>query len=101
MQCSLWGRLPSKMADTLRLSSYRAAISSLLLKDAHFPWHVAALEAIAERGDRSLLAKIADSLDDDKEEVRFTGAPCIARLGVLADKHREPTSAVASAAAAS
>ena len=59
---------------------------------------VAALEAIAERADRSLVPKISDSLDDDKDEVRFTGAACIARLSALPAKHREPASAAASAA---
>jgi hypothetical protein len=59
---------------------------------------VAALEAIAERADRSLLPRLSDSLDDDKDEVRFTGAACIARLSALPAKHREPASAVASAA---
>jgi len=61
---------------------------------------VAALEALAERADRSLLPKISDSLDDDKDEVRFTGAACIAHLSALPAKHREPTNAVASTAAA-
>jgi hypothetical protein len=61
---------------------------------------VAALEAIAERGDRSLLSKIAGSLEDDKDEVRFTGAACVARLSaVLAKHHAPPTRAVASVAA--
>jgi hypothetical protein len=61
---------------------------------------VAALEAIAERGDRSLLPKIADSLDDDKDEVRFTGAACIARLSALPAKRNAPATAVVSATAA-
>ena len=59
----------------------------------------AALEAIAERGDRSLLSKIAPSLDDDKDEVRFTGAACVARLSALPAKRRVPATSVASAAA--
>jgi HEAT repeats len=62
---------------------------------------VAALEAIAERGDRSLLSKIAGSLDDDKDEVRFTGAACVARLSAVPAKRRvPPAAAVASVAAA-
>jgi HEAT repeat protein len=62
---------------------------------------VAALEAIAERGDRSLLSKVAGSLDDDKDEVRFTGAACVARLSAVPAKHRAPTTTtVASVAAA-
>jgi HEAT repeat protein len=60
---------------------------------------LAALEAIAERGDRSLISKIAPSLDDDKDEVRYTGAACVARLSALPVKHRAPANAVASAVA--
>jgi len=40
----------------------------------------AALEAIAERGDRALIPKVLDSLDDDKDEVRFAGAACVVQL---------------------
>lgn len=61
---------------------------------------VAALEAIAERGDRSLISKVAPTLDDDKDEVRYAGAACIARLSAVAAKHRVPEDAVSSAAAA-
>jgi hypothetical protein len=50
---------------------------------------VAALEAIAERGDRSLLPKVLDSLEDDKDEVRFTGAACVAQLS-RSTKRRKP-----------
>lgn len=60
----------------------------------------AALEAIAERGDRSLVPKIADSLDDEKDDVRFTGAACIARLSTLPMKRHVATTASVSAAAA-
>jgi HEAT repeats len=63
--------------------------------DKSWAVRAAALEAIAERGDRSLLPKIADSLDDDKDEVRFTGAACVARLSTA--KRRVPTTTVASA----
>jgi HEAT repeat protein len=59
---------------------------------------VAALEAIADRGDRSLIPKLAPSLDDDKDEVRYTGAACIARLSTLPSKRRPPADSVASAA---
>jgi hypothetical protein len=58
------------------------------------------LEAIAERGDRSLIPKIAPRLDDDKDEVRYAGAACIARLSALTTKHRVPDDAASSAAAA-
>jgi hypothetical protein len=46
----------------------------------------AALEAIALRGDPSLLPKISAALDDDKELVRFTAAACVVRLSNLAGK---------------
>ena len=57
---------------------------------------VAALEAIAERGDRSLISQITPSLDDDKDEVRYTGAACIVRLSSLPARHRVPAATFAS-----
>jgi hypothetical protein len=60
---------------------------------------VAALEAVAERADPSLVLKLSDSLDDDKDDVRFTGAACIARLSTLPAKRRVSTTSVASVAA--
>ena len=58
----------------------------------------AALEAIAERGDRSLVPKVTESLEDDKDEVRFTGAACIAQLS-RSTKRRAVASVTASALA--
>ena len=51
-------------------------------------WQVraAALEAIAERGDRSLIPKISATLDDEKDTVRFTAAACVAHLSTLPEK---------------
>ena len=69
-------------------------------QDKNWIVRTAALEAIAERGDRSLISKVAPTLDDDKDEVRYAGAACIARLSALTTKHRIPENAVASAAAA-
>jgi HEAT repeat protein len=68
-------------------------------QDKNWPVRVAALEAIAERGDRSLIPKVAASLDDDKDEVRYTGAACIARLSSLPAKRRLRDTSVASATA--
>jgi HEAT repeats len=68
-------------------------------QDKNWVVRAAALEAIAERGDRSLISKVAPTLDDDKDEVRYAGAACIARLSALPAKHRIPENAVASAAA--
>jgi HEAT repeat protein len=49
-------------------------------------WQVraAALEAIAQRDDRSLVPRVAPALDDAKDIVRFTAAACIVRLSALA-----------------
>jgi HEAT repeat protein len=58
----------------------------------------AALEAIAERGDRSLIPKIVDSMEDDKDEVRFTAAACVVRLSTAA-KRQVAAKEVAAAAA--
>jgi HEAT repeat protein len=48
----------------------------------------AALDAISERGDRSLIPRITPALDDDKDEVRFAAAGCIAHLSDLAAEPR-------------
>ena len=40
----------------------------------------AALEAISQRGDRSLVSAIATALDDPKDEVRFAAAACVVHL---------------------
>ena len=66
-------------------------------QDKNWVVRAAALEAIAERGDRSLVSKIAPSLDDNKDEVRFTGAACVARLSALGAKRRAPATSVAAA----
>lgn len=68
-------------------------------QDKNWAVRVAALEAIAERGDRSLISKVAPTLDDDKDEVRYAGAACIARLSAAAARHRVPENAVSAAAA--
>ncbi len=67
-------------------------------QDKNWLVRVAALEAIAERGDRSLISKVAPSLDDDKDDVRYTGAACIARLSAMPAKRRISDTSVASAA---
>jgi len=54
--------------------------------DKNLAVRAAALEAIALRGDRSLLPKISAALDDDKDLVRFTAAACVAHLSGLAEK---------------
>jgi HEAT repeat protein len=71
-------------------------------QDKNWVVRQAALEALAERGDRSLVPQIKTSLDDDKDEVRFTGAACIAHLTGMPAKRKLPqTSAtVASTTAA-
>jgi hypothetical protein len=51
--------------------------------DKSWTVRAAALEAIALRGDRSLVSKISAALDDDKDVVRFTAAACVARLSAL------------------
>jgi HEAT repeat protein len=54
--------------------------------DKNLAVRAAALEAIALRGDRSLMPKIAAALDDDKDVVRFTAAACVLRLSALQAK---------------
>jgi len=51
--------------------------------DKNWTVRAAALEAIAERGDRSLVPKIAAAMDDDKDLVRYMAAACVAHLSDL------------------
>ena len=53
----------------------------------------AALDAIAQRGDKSLLPKISGSLKDTKDDVRYMAAACIVHLsdlGGTAPKRKAP-----------
>jgi HEAT repeat protein len=84
-----------KLAHDPDPASAKALVAAT--QDKNWVVRTAALEAIAERGDRSLVAKIAPSLDDDKDEVRFTGAACVARLSAFPAKRRVPATSVASA----
>jgi len=54
--------------------------------DENWAVRAAALEAIAQRGDRALVPKIAAALDDEKDVVRFTAAACVAHLSELPAK---------------
>jgi HEAT repeat protein len=51
--------------------------------DKNWTVRAAALEAIAERGDRLLVPKIAAAMDDDKDLVRYMAAACVAHLSDL------------------
>jgi HEAT repeat protein len=52
-------------------------------KNDSSPLRAAVLEAIALRGDPSLLPKISPALDDENDVVRITAAACVARLSGL------------------
>jgi HEAT repeat protein len=62
-----------------------ASAEALLAATQDKNWLVraAALEAISHRGDKTLLPKINLSLDDEKDDVRFTAAACVAHLSAL------------------
>jgi hypothetical protein len=66
-------------------------------QDKNWVVRQAALEAIAERGDRSLVPQIKTSLEDDKDEVRFTAAACVVRLTTKTVKRNGPVTALAAA----
>jgi HEAT repeat protein len=57
-------------------------------QDKHWLVRAAALEAISQRGDPTLLPKIILPLDDEKDEVRFAAAACIVHLSGLSAKPR-------------
>jgi HEAT repeat protein len=84
-----------KLAHDPDPASAKALVAAT--QDKNWVVRAAALEAIAERGDRSLVSEIATSLDDNKDEVRFTGAACVARLSALGAKRRAPGTSVAAA----
>jgi HEAT repeat protein len=71
-----------------------ATAKALLVATTDKKWQVraAALEAIAERDDRSLLELVAPALDDSKDVVRFTAAACVVHLSTLpAEKSKAKT----------
>jgi HEAT repeat protein len=51
--------------------------------DKNWSVRAAALEAISQRGDRSLVSAIATSLDDEKDDVRFAAAACVVHLSEM------------------
>ena len=61
--------------------------------DKNLVVRAAALEAVALRGDPSLLPKISAALDDDKDLVRFTAAACVAHLSGLPEKPSDSNAA--------
>ncbi|HXY24667.1 MAG TPA: HEAT repeat domain-containing protein [Candidatus Acidoferrum sp.] len=68
------------------------AADALVKAAADKQWQVraAALEAIALRGDQSLIPKISAALDDDKDVVRLTAAACVAHLSALPENTKSP-----------
>ena len=59
--------------------------------DKNWLVRAAALEAISERGDKSLIPKLNLSLDDEKDDVRFIAAACVAHLSDLPAKETKDT----------
>ena len=96
-----WDALRTIMRDRSDGSPVKAAAASHLASDpdprtatalvnaAHdrnWVIRVAALQAIAERRDPALLAKIGPLLQDSKAEVQYTAAATIVRLATLTEK---------------
>jgi HEAT repeat protein len=61
--------------------------------DKNWKVRAAALDAIALRGDPSLISRVTSALDDEKDIVRFTAAACIAHLSGLPQKTNAPNAA--------
>jgi len=91
-----WDALRTIMKDRNDGSPVKAAAASNLVSDPdprtsaalvnatherNWVIRVAALQAIAERGDPALVGKIELLLNDSKEEVKYTAAAAIVRLG--------------------
>jgi HEAT repeat protein len=87
-----------KLAHDPDPATAKALVSAT--QDKNWAVRVAALEAIADRGDRSLITAITPALDDDKDEVRYTGAACVIRLSSSPAKRHITAATVASAAVA-
>jgi HEAT repeats len=68
--------------------SASAAALVAALQDRSAIVRVAAIQALSERGDKSLLPEVAFSLDDDRDEVRYNAAACIIHLNEVPQKHR-------------
>jgi HEAT repeat protein len=96
-----WDAVRTIMKDRSEGSPVKAAAASSLASDPdprtaaalvnathdrNWVIRVAALQAIAERGDPTLAGKIEPSLNDSKREVKYTAAATILRLGADADK---------------
>jgi hypothetical protein len=62
-------------------------------QDKNWLVRAAALEAISERGDKTLLPKINLSLDDEKDDVRFAAAACVAHLSTLPGRRAKAAAA--------
>jgi HEAT repeat protein len=80
-----------KLAHDPSASTSRALIRAT--HDKNWIVRAAALEAISERGDKSLTDKLFLSLDDEKDDVRFMAAACIAHLSDLPARHRPAVTA--------
>jgi HEAT repeats len=68
--------------------SASAAALVAALQDKSTIVRAAAIQALSERGDKSLLPDVTLSLDDDKDEVRYNAAACIIHLSEVPQKHR-------------
>ncbi|HEY6267616.1 MAG TPA: HEAT repeat domain-containing protein [Candidatus Acidoferrum sp.] len=73
---------PVRAAAAKQLAHDPATAKALVAATTDKKWQVraAALEAIAQRDDPSLLGEIAPALNDEKDLVRFTAAACVAHL---------------------
>lgn len=100
-----WDAVRTIMKDRSDGSPIKAAAASNLVSDpdprtaaalvnaAHdrnWVIRVAALQAIAERGDPTLAGKIEPLLNDTKKEVKYTAAATILRLGTASEAGKTP-----------
>jgi HEAT repeat protein len=70
-----------KLAHDPNPASAEALVNAT--EDKSWIVRAAALDAIAQRGDKSLLPKISGSLKDTRDDVRYMAAACIVRLSDL------------------
>src|SRR6202047_3376022 len=73
-----------KLAHDPNPASAEALVNAT--EDKSWIVRAAALDAIAQRGDKSLLPQISGSLKDTKDDVRYMAAACIVHLSDLGSK---------------
>lgn len=77
-----------------------AAALVVATQDKSAPVRVAAVQALAERGDKSQLHNVVQAMDDDKDEVRYNAAAAVIHLVEVSPRRRTSAAGIAGVKAA-